>query len=195
MKSFLRNNILISIYNTYFILLVTFYLSSCGRTWYSNRINNIEFSPFTEELISLYLNDSLIVGAHQQEYDEITVKIFSDSTHYYLCIYQNNSSIYKYVCFECFVGYFPYQGKTSFGNKTVRVFGERNDTFYTINCKAPEQKHCKKEYWEYDPIEWRICFNSDYTLCYEKTDLYFNEIDITPVVLLVNNYFKYKSNP
>ena len=55
--------------------------------------------------------------------------------------------------------------------------------FYTFM-----EKKCRKEYWEFDPIEWFVVFNRDSSFCKAETNLW-EETDMTPVLELANNYF------
>ena len=149
------------------IFLVSFSLISCMRGWYADRNENIELSEFSKECISLYLKDSIINSFYAQSYDEITLCCYSYDTLMYFNIYQNKSEIYKHICYECFVGDIPYLGRTSYSGKTVRV---------------------RKEYWEFDPIEWFVVFNRDSSFCKAETNLW-EETDMTPVLELADKYF------
>lgn len=170
------------------LLLCSATILSCGQGWYADKTNNIELSDFTKELISIYLNDSL-VNSVDELYDEFNLICETDSSHYYLSIYMDNSHIYKTICYKCFVGDVPYLGKTYYNKKSIRVFGEELPMFFSITGNAPNQGRCRTEYWEYDPIEWMIVFNRDSTLCLDKTDLFQEDIDISPIVKLANKYF------
>ena len=170
------------------IFLVSFSLISCMRGWYADRNENIELSEFSKECISLYLNDSIINSFYTQSYDEITLRCYLYDTLMYFNIYQNRSEIYKHICYECFVGDLPYLGRTSYSGKTVRVFGEENPMFLHVYGKARAQGKCRKEYWEFDPIEWFVVFNRDSSFCKAETNLW-EETDMTPVLELANNYF------
>ena len=169
------------------IFLVSFSLISCMQGWYADRNENIELSAFSKECISLYLKDS-IINSFSQSYDEITLRCYSYDTLMYFNIYQNQSEIYKHICYECFVGDLPYLGRTSYSGKTVRVFGEENPMFLHVYGKARAQGKCRKEYWEFDPIEWFVVFNRDSSFCKAETNLW-EETDMTPVLELADKYF------
>lgn len=171
-----------------FFSIFSLALPSCGNRWYADDTNNITLTNFTKDLLSVYLNDSLVVN-WKERYDEITLICSSDDEHYYLSLHLNESKIYKRYCYESFIGHIPYLGKTSFGGKSVRVFGAENSMFCSVQGNAPEQGRCLLEYWEYDPIEWSLCFNRDSSLCRDATILYSENIDISSVDYLVAKYF------
>ena len=79
-------------------------------------------------------------------------------------------------------------GRTSYSGKTVRVFGEENPMFLHVYGKARAQGKCRKEYWEFDPIEWFVVFNRDSSFCKAETNLW-EETDMTPVLKLADKYF------
>lgn len=170
------------------LLLCFATILSCGHGWYADKTNNIELSDFTKELITLYLNDSLVIS-YNEDCDEVNLICETDSLYYYLFLYMDKSQIYKRICYECFVGNNPYLGKTYYNNLSIRVFGEELPMFFSTFSKAPDQGRCRTEYWEYDPIEWTIVFDRDSSLCLDKTMLFLEETDISPVVELAEKHF------
>jgi len=156
--------------------------------WYADKTNNIVLTDFTKELITLYLNDSLFVRFISHD-DEVTLVSFTNPPNFYLNLYSNKSEHYKQICYKCFVGDYSYLGKTRYAGLSVRVYGEENSLFFSVHGKAPEQRRCKEEWWEYDPIEWCISFNQDTTFCREKTFLSIEDDDITAIEQLVTRYF------
>ena len=84
--------------STYIVFFSIFSLAlpSCGNRWYADDTNNITLTNFTKDLLSVYLNDSLVVN-WKERYDEITLICSSDDEHYYLSLHLNESKIYK-IC-------------------------------------------------------------------------------------------------
>ena len=171
-------------------ILAAFLLLSCGRGWYPDNTNNLELTDFTKELIATYLADSLITDCSQRNnWDENTLICEMIDSSYNVCLWAEESTLYKRRCYESFVGSVPYLGKTYYMNHSIRVFGEELGFVLSVNGPARQQGRCKTEYWEFDPLEWIICLNSDTTFCREKTILFLKDKDLSAVEHLVNKYF------
>ena len=81
-----------SIIHTACLAITTVFLFSCGNRWHNDSTDNIQLTDFTKDLISLYLQDSIVLSCIQRN-DEITLICSSDEEHYYLSLYQNESEI------------------------------------------------------------------------------------------------------
>jgi TonB family protein len=144
-------------------------------------INDVALTDFTKELISLYINDIENLSAKNRQ-DEIIIISVTDTSYYYLSVFANNSKEYKY-CKDDFIGQTVYLGHL------IRVFGNENSIFYSLNEENRTQKPCKDNVTEYDPSVWRICFHKDESFCKMKTYKVNVYEDISAIEDLVGKYF------
>ena len=171
------------------MILTVSFLESCRNAWYTDSTNNIELSAFTKELIDVYLKDSLTLVMSKTSEDEITLLCQKTDSSFIISLWQNERKLYKHYCYECFVGSVPYLGKGSYSGHSVRAFGDALDFILSIKGPAKKQGRCKAEYWEYDPVEWTICFNRDTSYCREQTILWSIDKDISLIDTLIKKYF------
>lgn len=143
--------------------------------------NNIELTDFTKELISLYINDVENINAKNRK-DEIIIISVDDTLYYYLSVFSNDSKSYNF-CREDFVG------QTSYLGHLIRVFGNENLNFYSVNEKIKKQKRCEDNFTEYDPSVWQVCFYKDLSFCKMKTYKVTVYEDIAAIQSLAEKYF------
>jgi hypothetical protein len=142
---------------------------------------NVVLSDFTKELISLYINDVENINAKNRK-DEIIIIYVTDTSHYYLSVFANNSKEYKF-CREDFVGQTLHLGHL------IKVFGDTSSIFYSVNEKIKKRKRCNDNFTEYDPFVWYVCLYKDKSLCKTKTYKVNDYEDITVIQNLVEKYF------
>ena len=181
----IRNEIIMSFY---FLLFVLFFVS-CGRGWYADQIDNISLTPFSKELISTFLNDSVTIAHTQPFDDEVTLLCFKEDSLFFVVVWLNESKMYKHLCYESIMGPVPYLGKTIYSDHSIRVFGEPFDFILSVKDVAPRPGRCRIEYSEYDPVEWTICFRQDTSFCKDKTVLWLMDKDVSPIESLVSRFF------
>lgn len=157
--------------------MVCNFVSSCK----TESKDNIIFTDFTKELISLYINDVENLNAKNRK-DEIIITSFTDTSYYYLSVFANNDKEYKF-CRDDFVGQTLYLGHL------IRVFGDEGSIFYSTLKKNKRLKKCKQDSIIYDPNVWDICFHKDLSFCKMKT--YKTNIyeDISAIQSLAERYF------
>lgn len=144
--------------------------------------SNVELTDFTKDLITLYINDAVNINAKNRN-DEIIVTAFADTSYYHLSVFANNHKKYKF-CREDFIGQTLYLGHL------VRIFGDENSMFYSLNKKIKKQKRCKDNYAEYDPNVWQICFYKDKSFDKMRTYKGAPSEDISEIQVLAGKYFK-----
>jgi len=162
-----------------FILLFTVYtFISCQEK------NNVELTDFTKELISMYINDSDNRVAKDRK-DEIIIVSYTDTLRYHLSVFANDRRSYKF-CREDFVD------ETFYLGHLIRVFGEENSVFYSINEKNKRVKRCKEDKFPpfYDPLVWEFNLYKDYSFCKMKTYKVTADGDISAIQSLAEKYFK-----
>lgn len=170
------------------IIISAILVLSCGNNWQSDETDNIVLSEFSKELISLYLQDSIVLSL-KEAYDEITLCCFEVDSHMVINIWENHSQQYRYYCTSCYVGDYQYLGRTFWEGKTIRFFGKENQRFFIINGNAKKQGRCRTINIEYDPLEWYLFFNKDYSLNHEYTNLVYENRDLSVVDSLVSEHF------
>lgn len=176
------NRIIISFY----LLAITLTAIACERNTYSDPIDNIELTSLTKDIITLYLEDSLVIDNLGTD-DEITLVCFPLDTCSSLSLWSNNSEQYRRDCYENYVGEdVKYLGKTAYHNYCIRVFGMADSLFFSVLKDAPKQGRCIKAYYEYDPIEWYICINADGSLFRERSYLLSADHDLSSIDSLLN---------
>lgn len=143
--------------------------------------NNVILTDFTEELISLYINDVVNINAKNRQ-DEIIIISVTDTSYYYLSIFANNSNEYKF-CRESFIG------QTSYSGHLIRIFGDENPMFYLVTEEMKKQKKCKDNNIEYDPNIWQICFYKNKSLNKMRTYEIRPSEDISAIQRLAEKYF------
>ena len=77
------------------IIISAILVLSCGNNWQSDETDNIVLSEFSKELISLYLQDSIVLSL-KEAYDEITLCCFEVDSHMVINIWENHSQQYRY---------------------------------------------------------------------------------------------------
>lgn len=162
-----------------FILLFTVYtFISCQEK------NNVELTDFTKELISMYINDSDNRVAKDRK-DEIIIVSYTDTLRYHLSVFANDRRSYKF-CREDFVD------ETFYLGHLIRVFGEENSVFYSINEKNKRVKRCKEDKFPpfYDPLVWEFSLYKDYSFCKMKTYKVTADGHISAIQSLAEKYFK-----
>jgi len=144
--------------------------------------SNVALSGFTKELILLYMNDyNRFFEANKKE--EIIVYTLTDTLNYYLRIHSHSGKLYKY-CEDNLVG------KTSYLGYSVKVYGDIESVFYSVEEKISRQKPCKMPNWEYDPPTWVIALNKDLSFCKDRTYKVRDDADISSIQNLAAKYFK-----
>lgn len=143
--------------------------------------NNVMLTDFTKELISLYINDAQNLNAKNKK-DEIIVTFIADTSYYYLSVFANNRKEYKF-CREDFIGQTMYLGHL------VRIFGDENSMFYSVNEKIKKQERCKDNYAIYDPNVWQVCFYKDNSFNKMRTYKTILSEDISDIQSLAEKYF------
>lgn len=144
--------------------------------------NNIVLTDFTKELISLYINDAINIDAKNRKYPIMLIAV-EDTSYYYLSVFANNRKDYHY-CGEVFTGQTLYLGHS------VKVFGDKNPMFYSVNGEIKKQKRCKDNYTIYDPNVWHICFFKDGSFNKMRTYKTTQNEDISDIQELGEKYFK-----
>lgn len=148
----------------------------------SKKDNNIvELTEFSKDLVSLYINNAENLSAKKRK-DEIIIISIADTSFYFLSVFANNSKEYIF-CREDFIGQTMYLGHL------VRVFGDENSMFYSLNDKINKQKRCNDNYLEYDPNMWQICFYKDKTFCKMRTYKGTPSDDISEIQILAEKHF------
>jgi len=143
--------------------------------------NNVILTDFTKDLISLYINDAVNINAENRK-DEIIVTAVADTSYYYLSVFANNRKEYKF-CREDFIGQTAYLGHL------VRIFGDENSMFYSVNEKIKKQERCKDNYTIYDPNVWQVCFYKDKSFNKMRTYRTTLSEDISDIQSLAEKYF------
>ena len=143
--------------------------------------SNIALTDFTKELISLYIHDFENVNVKNRK-DEIIIISANDTLYYYLSIFSNNSKSHNF-CKEDFVG------QTSYSGYLIRVFGNENLNFYSVNEKIKAKKRCKDNFTEYDPLVWQVCFYKDFSFNKMRTYKISVNGDISAIQNLAEKYF------
>ncbi len=144
--------------------------------------SNVVLTDFTKELVSMYINDIENLNAKNRK-DEIIIISVTDTLHYYLSVFANNSKEYKF-CREDFVGQTLYLGHL------IRIFGNENSIFHSVKEKVKKQKKCKDDFSFYDPIIWQVCFYKDQSFCKMRTYKVTANEDISAIQSLAEKYFK-----
>ena len=164
----------------YYIILI---IICCFMSCQSNKKNsNIVLTYFTQELISMYINDFSNLDAKNRK-DEIIITYGTDTSYYYLSVFANNSKEYDY-CSDDFVGHTFYLGHL------IRVFGSDSSIFYSVTKKIKAQKQCDDYIVaEYDPNVWDICFHKDLSFCKMRTYKTYDYEDILDIQSLAKKYF------
>lgn len=144
--------------------------------------DNVILTDFTKDLISLYINDAVNINVRNRK-DEIIVTAVADTSYYYLSVFANNRKEYKF-CRKDFIGQTLYLGHL------VRIFGDENSMFYSVNEKVKKQKQCKDNYTIYDPNVWQICFYKDKSFNKMRTYKTTQNEDISDIQSLAEKYFK-----
>lgn len=153
--------------------------------------NNITLTPFTEELISQFIED--IWWGDCDVF--ISVVANSDSLYYDLTLCLDNL---HYVEENHYLEDNPYAcngllGQTTFQEYRLLFFGEPNNLFF--KCENPKEIKCK-EYdaplpYEYDPPIWYFTLHKDTTFCKMRTrkeQVY--DDDISSIEQLSSKYFR-----
>lgn len=166
---------------TIIIFSVIFVICSFTSCQAKKENSNVMLTDFTEELISLYINDVKNLNAKNRK-DEIIIISFTDTSYYYLSVFANNSKEYKF-CREDFVG------QTLYSGHLIRVFGDESTIFYSIKEKSKSQKRCNHIFTEYDPSVWQVCFYKDKSFCKMKTYKVTTDGDISIIQDLAERYF------
>ncbi|MEA4919206.1 TonB family protein [Proteiniphilum sp.] len=164
------------------IIFMVFSFMSCQA-----KKDNIMLTDFTKELISMYINDVENLNAKNRK-DEIIIISNTDSLHYYLSVFANNSKEYKF-CREDFIG------QTSYSGHLIRAFGSENSNFYSVISEIKTQKRCGDNFTEYDPSIWRICFFKDLSFCKMKTYKVTADRDISAIQSLAQKFFETSNVP
>jgi len=160
----------------FYFLLVVYCFISC-QTKHEN--TTVTLTDFTKDLISLYLDDIENIDAKNRK-DEIIITTYTDELSYNLYIHSNDSNSYKY-CAEDFIGDTLYLGHL------IRVFGDRNSIFYSVNGKG--KRKCSGIIDCYDPNIWSICLYRDLSFCKMRTSKLTFEEDISLIQDLAGKYF------
>ncbi|MDR1859701.1 MAG: hypothetical protein LBR06_02110 [Bacteroidales bacterium] len=169
------------------IFSVVFMIYSFMSCHAKKESSNVVLSDFTKELISLYINDVENINAKNRK-DEIIIISVTDTSHYYLSVFANNSKEYKF-CRKDFVGQILHLGHL------IKVFGDTSSIFYSVNEKIKTQKRCNDNFTEYDPSVWHVCLYKDKSLCKAKTYKVNDYEDITVIQNLAEEYFGTPNTP
>jgi TonB family protein len=143
--------------------------------------SNVMLTDFTQELVSLYINDVENLDAKNRK-DEIIIISVTDTSYYYLYVFANNRKKYKF-CREDFVG------QTLHSGHLIRVFGDESAIFYSVKEKIKLQKRCSDNFTEYDPSVWQVCFYKNKSFCKMKTYKVTADEDISTIQSLAQKYF------
>jgi len=132
----------------------------------------------------MYIND-LDNRVAKDIKDEIIIVSYTDTLRHHLSVFANDRKSYKF-CREDFVD------ETFYLGHLIRVFGEENSVFYSINEKNKRVKRCKEDKFPpfYDPLVWEFSLYKDYSFCKMKTYKVTANGDISAIQSLAEKYFK-----
>ena len=142
--------------------------------------SDVVLTDFTKELIYTYINDLDNFEAKNRN-DEIVIISVTDSSHYYLSVFANDSKSYTF-CRENFVGQTLHLGHL------IRVFGDESSIFYSVKEQI-KKKRCNYNFTEYDPNVWQVCFYKNKSFCKMKTYKVIGDEDISAIQSLAQKYF------
>jgi hypothetical protein len=144
--------------------------------------SNVLLTDFTTELISMYINDIDNLEAKNRNDDIIIISV-TDTLHYYLSVFANNSKEYRF-CRDDFVGQTLHLGHL------IKVFGDESSAFYSVKENNKLQKQYNDNFTEYDPSIWQVCLYKDQSFCKMRTYRVTANEDITAIQSLAEKYFK-----
>jgi hypothetical protein len=143
---------------------------------------NVVLTDFTKELVSMYIDDLDNLEAKNRK-DEIIIISVTDTLYYRFSVFSNDNKTYKY-CRKDFVGQILYL------RHLIRVFGNENSIFYSVQDTIKPQKRCNDDFIENDPSVWQVCFHKDMSFCKMRTYKVTNNKDISAIQSLAEKYFK-----
>ena len=161
--------------------------TSCQTNNMNDMNNNVVLTDFTKELISMFINEPdnyYYKRANDKKY-EIIISTYTDSINYYLSINYHNSKPYEY-CDNNLVG------DTSYLEHRIKVYGDKESVFYSVEKNIKCQKPCKTPITmiEYNPPTWTICLNKDLSFNKMKTEKVTLIGDKSSLQSLVEKHFK-----
>ena len=118
---------------------------------------------------------------------EIIISTHTDTLNYYLSIHVNTFRRYECLRLED-----DFVGQTSYRGFRVRVFGEKESVFYSVERKIERRRRCPNNLLVfYSRPTWGLAFHKDLSFC--KTRTWFEGIacfEIPAILRLLIKHFE-----
>lgn len=165
------------------ITLMVAVLFSCFCSTYKGN-DNVNLSDFTQEVITLYLNDSLNIGIKNRN-DDIILISSTDTSHFYLTLFSHDNNLFCHSQ-DDYVGICHYLGHK------VKVFGQDSSMFYSLKNKvlSKNERYDSSFICEYDPIVWCVSFYRDTSFDKMRTHKNTAEEEISDIQAIAEKFHK-----
>ena len=154
--------------------------------------DNVVLTDFTKELISLYIDTYIDEIERTLQYrnindikPEIIVSTYTDTLNYYLIIHYNTERRY----YDCLRDDDDFIGQTTYRGFRVRVFGEKESIFYSVERNIKRRRGKCNYIIFYNPPTWIFALHKDLSFCEIKTSKEREDDDISILRDLAEKYF------
>ena len=156
---------------------------SCFCSTYKGN-DNVNLSDFTQEVITLYLDDSLNIGPKNRN-DDIILISSTDSSHFYLTLFSHENNHFCHSQ-DDYVGTCHYLGHK------VKVFGQDSSMFYSLKNRvlSKTKRYDSSFICEYDPIVWCVSFYRDTSFDKMRTHKSTVEEEIFDIQTIAKKFYK-----